>query len=126
MSNRAPQAVNSQIYFDAFWEQLSWEKLERKIKAALSHPDQAVPLETNCLAVMDLVSQIITGLRGSAIQRPGEVVSNREALTFDQRLVVLRILEAVVSEYEDWKNATFPARATPDLRPYLKSLEEKK
>lgn len=126
MSNRVQQAVNSQVYFEEFWKQLTWEKLERKIKAALKYPDQAVPLETNCPAVMDLASQIIRGLGDSVIQRPGEPVSPGETFTFDQRLIVLRIIEAVVSEYEDWKNAKFPERATPDLRSQLKSLEELK
>lgn len=122
---RAPQLVNSQVYFDEFWSQLTWEKLERKIKAALSHPDQSVPLETNCPAVMDLASQVINGLISSAIQRPGEVVSKAETFTFDQRLIVLRIIEAVISEWEDWKNAKFPERVTPDLRQHFPSLEHK-
>ena len=123
---RAPQLVNSQLYFEEFWSQLTWEKLERKIKAALRYPDQAVPLETNCPAVMDLATQIIRGLGDSVIQRRGEPVSDSERANFDQRLIVLRIIEAVVSEYEDWKNNVFPERATPDLRSALKSLEKSK
>jgi hypothetical protein len=122
MNRDAPQLVNSQVYFDQFWSQLTWDKLERKIKVALQHPHQAVPLEVNCPAVLDLANQIIGGLIGSAIQRTGEEVSPGETLSYDQRLVVLRIIEAVVSEYEDWKNAKFPERVTPDLRSHFPSL----
>ena len=103
MSSQVPEVVHAQAMFELFWAQLTWGKLERRIKEALKYPDRAVPLETLCPAVMDLAKQVMEGLIGSAIQRPGAAVSLQEAFTFDQRVAILRILEAIIAEYEDWK-----------------------
>lgn len=125
MGNSIPQLIQMQTYCDQFWAQLTWEKLERRIKTALSRSDEAVPLETNCPAVMDLANQIIRGLGELAIQKPGVKVSSNETFNFDQRLIILRIIEAIISEYEDWKKGRPPERATLTLRSGLRSLEQK-
>jgi len=104
-----PARVHEEETFDQFWEQLSWDKLERKIRIALRCPGQDVTLYTKCPAVMDLAKQIMEGIGKSAIQRPGEMVTQEETFSFDQRLVLLRILEAIISEYEDWKAFKFHA-----------------
>ena len=106
------------------WEGLTWAKLEKRIREALRHPDCSVPSEIYCPAVMDLAKQVIGKIGESAIQRPGAVVSDSERLSFDQRLAVLRIIEAIIAEYEDWKKASSLERAIPALMPHFKSLEE--
>jgi hypothetical protein len=101
MSKEEPQVQN--LILERFFEQLTWAALEKRIRAALKNPKEAVPLEINCPAVMDLARQILGGIGESAIQRPGQPVSEAEVFNYDQRLAVLRILEAIISEYEEWK-----------------------
>lgn len=125
MSRSVPEMIHEQEIFDRFWEQLDWPKLERRIMEALRHPDQAVPLETKCPAVMDLAKQIVERIGKSAITKPGEAVSFKETFTMDQRLAVLRILEAIISEYESYQKNYFAKRVTSALRPGLPSLEQK-
>lgn len=129
MSSSVPERIHMQEVFDQFWSQLTWEKLERRIREALRYPGRAVPREINCPAVMDLAKQVMGGIGELAIQRQGAVVSPREEFTLDQRVAVMRLLEAIISEYEDWKKVHSTERETAALRSALRtdlsSLEQK-
>jgi hypothetical protein len=114
MSGSVPERIREQELFDQFWEQLKWEVLEKKIRLALRQPGLPFVVEIKCPAVMDLAKQIVGGIGESAIQRPGEAVNQKETFSFDQRLVLLRILEAIISEYEDWKKRRF-SQGTPSV-----------
>jgi hypothetical protein len=91
------------LTLEQFFEQLTWSTLEKRIRVALKNPKEAVPLEIHCPAVMDLARQILGGIADSAIKRRGEPSTEVEVFNYDQRLAVLRILEAIISEYEEWK-----------------------
>ena len=125
MNSSIPERLYEHEILDQFWAQLTWEKLERRIAEALQHPDRAVPLETRCPAVLDLARQMVRRLGESAIQRAGEPVSPQETFTLDQRLVVLRILEAVICEYEAWKQQRMSGGTMPVLRSGFTSLPER-
>src|SRR5437764_610505 len=103
MSSSIPEKLHENEIFDQFWNQLTWPKLESRIKEALQYPDQAVPLDTRCPAVMDLARLMVKKLGESAINKVGLPVDREETFTLDQRLAVMRILEAVIVEYESWK-----------------------
>jgi hypothetical protein len=81
---------------------LTWDRLESKLWDALKHPHQSVPVQISCPAVRDLHSQIVSNITKSALQKKGEGLSADEVFNCDQRLVILRILEAVISAGEDW------------------------
>jgi hypothetical protein len=125
MNSSVPEKVHKMEFFDQFWEQLRWDVLEKKIRTALRYPDMPMNTEINCPAVMDLAKQIMGGIGESAIQRAGELVSKEETFSFDQRLVLMRILEAIISEYEEWKKRCFSQGITSSLCSHLPSLEHK-
>jgi len=104
MNEIIPAEAQLELTLERFFEQLTWPKLEQRIREALKHPDRSVPSEIHCPAVMSLASQVMGGLVASAIQRPGQPVSAEETFSFDQRVAVMRLLEAIISEYEDWRN----------------------
>ena len=108
MSQGESQVQN--LIIERFFEQLTWRALETRIREALKHPTETVPLEVECPAIMDLARQILGGIGESAIQRPGERVSEDEVFNYDQRLAVMRILEAIICEYEVWKSKNLNAK----------------
>jgi hypothetical protein len=108
-----PERVCEYEFFDRFWEQLSWDRLEKKVRVGLRNPSIPFVSEINCPAVFDLARQIVGGIGESAINRAGESVSPKETFTFDQRLALMRILEAIISEYEDYKKSYFSQGRTP-------------
>jgi hypothetical protein len=125
MSESVPARIHQQQLFDQFWEQLRWDVLEKKIRIALRQPGVPITTEINCPAVMDLARQIVGGIGESAIQRPGAPVSPQETFSSDQKLVLLRILEAIISEYEEWKKRRFSQGTTPAVSTKFPPLDIK-
>jgi hypothetical protein len=123
MSESVPARVREQELFDEFWSTLHWEPLEKRIRLALRDPGIPLVTEVNCPAVMDLGKQILGKIVDSAIQRPGEPVTKEEVFSFDQRLVILRILEAIISEYEEWKKRRFSSGAVSRIFPKFPPIE---
>jgi hypothetical protein len=103
MESQIPTDIAAQFPLDKFFEQLPWWKLEDRIREALKYPGRSVPTEILCPAVMDLARQVMGEIGELAIQKPGARVSYEETFSFDQRLAVMRLLEAIISEYEEWK-----------------------
>jgi hypothetical protein len=125
MSSSVPERIHEQEMFDQFWEGLRWEVLEKRIRVALRYPNVSITMEVKCPAVMDLARQIVSGIGESAIQRPGEAVSKAETFSFDQRLVLLRILEAIIAEYESWKKNRFSQGTMPAVSSKFPPLDIK-
>jgi hypothetical protein len=87
---------------NSFFEQLHWDALGRRLNIALKNPSQEVPVQINCPAVFDLAQQISSSIIASAINKYGEEVTAQDEYSYDEKVVILRILEAIICEYEDF------------------------
>ena len=88
---------------EQFFAQLTWGRLEKRIAHALQNPKEEVPLQIPCPAVLDLAKMVVGEIGQSVVKHPGEKTTPKEFFEYSQKVGVLRILEAIICEYEDWK-----------------------
>lgn len=84
-----------------YFENLTWEKFKRKLEEALKDPHTNIPHQIQCPAVTTMFQEITQSIGKYAIQKPGESLTSENVFNLDQRLALLRILEALVRIAEE-------------------------
>jgi hypothetical protein len=93
--------VMSNLTAQEFFEQLTWEKFKTRLSEALHNPHANVPQRIQCPAVMALFRDIAQNIGETAIQKTDEPLTTENIFHLDQRLALLRILEALVRMAEE-------------------------
>jgi hypothetical protein len=79
-----------------YFENLTWESFKLTLEETLRNPGKNVPQNIQCPAVMTLFRDIAQNIGETAIQKTGEPLTPENIFNLDQRLALVRILEALV------------------------------
>lgn len=93
-------------HLESFFTQLTWSTLESQMVAALRHPDREVPTRIQCPAVLDIANHIFSDIAKDALARPGQDLRSQDIFSHDQKLAVLRLLEAIIVAAEQFLEAS--------------------